>query len=150
MEKELEKELLRNTTIEDISEKYRVIVELVGIGNMMQISKYLMGDKLYFPKPDSIIRQARNRKILEEYNGYNEVELAKRFDLSVSHIKTIVKDSKPKADSIMKEGRNRNIPDAHSSYDKGKPVKKIDLSVSHSKAIAENSESRQMTIFDLY
>lgn len=101
MNTKLESELLTETKLDDIPDKYKPIVELIGIENLMRLAKYSMGDRIYFPKPDSIIMKARNRKILKEFNGYNVNELAKNYDLSVSHVKKIIRDFDLKQISIF-------------------------------------------------
>ena len=101
MNQELERELIKETTIEDVPEKFRPFVELVGIENVIKLSKYALGDEIYFPKPDTIIRKARNRRIKEEYTGYNEKELAKRYDVTIEQIKKILRDCNPQQISIF-------------------------------------------------
>ncbi len=95
MGSELLEELIRETTIEDIGERYREVVSLIGIRNFVLLSNYARGDELYFPKVESVVGPARNRRIKKEYNGYNGKELADRYNLTVKQIQNIMKDEPP-------------------------------------------------------
>lgn len=85
-------ELIEDTTVEDISERYQGIVRITGIRKFVELSHYARGDELYFPKVESIVSQARNRRIRKEFNGYNGKELADRYNLTIKQIEKIVKD----------------------------------------------------------
>lgn len=88
----LEKELIADTTMEDIAERYRPVVEIVGIEKYIEISRYAMGDEVYFPKPETLLAPARNRRIRKEYDGFNTKELAQRYNLTLPQIHAILKD----------------------------------------------------------
>lgn len=92
---ELLKELISETTIDDIGDRYREIVELIGIRNFILLSNYSRGDELYFPKVENVVAPARNRRIKKEYNGYNMKELADRYNLTVKQIQNVLKDEPP-------------------------------------------------------
>jgi Mor family transcriptional regulator len=92
---ELLDELIAETTIEDIGERYREVVELIGIRNFILLSNYARGDELYFPKVENVVAAARNRRIKKEYNGYNRKELADRYNLTVKQIDNVLKDEPP-------------------------------------------------------
>ena len=88
----LEQELIADTTIEDIAERYRPVVEIVGIEKYIEVSRYAMGDEVYFPKPETLLAPARNRRIRKEYDGFNTKELAQRYNLTLPQIHAILKD----------------------------------------------------------
>lgn len=85
-------ELIRETSIEDISESYQPVVELIGIENFFVLSSYANGDELYFPKVENIITPARNRRIKKEWNGFNLKELSERYKLTPKQIGNILRD----------------------------------------------------------
>ncbi len=95
MKDELLEELIDDTMPEDIGDRYRGIVELIGIRNFIRLSNYARGDELYFPKMENVIGPARNRRIKKEYNGYNEKELADRYNLTIKQIQNVLKDEPP-------------------------------------------------------
>lgn len=86
------RELLKDTTIDDIPESCQPIVEIIGMERFFELSEYAQGDALYIPKPDSIVAPARNRKIKKEWNGYNIRELADKYGLTPNRIRSILKD----------------------------------------------------------
>ena len=87
-------ELIEETTIDDIGERYREIVELIGIRMFILLSNYSRGDELYFPKVENVVAPARNRRIKKAYNGYNMKELADRYNLTVKQIQNVLKDGR--------------------------------------------------------
>ena len=89
---ELERALIGETTLEDIAESYRPVVQIIGIEKFIGLSEYAKGDELYFPKKENIIAPARNRRIRKEWNGYNLKELAEKYNLTTKQIGNIVKD----------------------------------------------------------
>lgn len=92
MDEKLLNELIEDTTIEDIGERYREIALLIGIEKFILLSNYARGDELYFPKVENVVSPARNRRIKKEFNGYNGKELADRYNLTIKQIQNIVKD----------------------------------------------------------
>lgn len=92
MDGALKRQLIEETTIDDIADNYQPIVDIIGINLFVQLSEYAKGDELYFPKTENIISSARNRRIKSEYNGYNAKELAIRYELTIKQISNILKD----------------------------------------------------------
>lgn len=87
----LMRELMEDITLEDIGEKYRPVVEIIGIKKFVELSDYAKGDELYFPKVENVIAPARNRRIKAEWNGYNSKELADKYNLTIKQIGNILK-----------------------------------------------------------
>ena len=50
MRRELMEELEADTTLEDIAEPYRLVVEMIGLKNVLKLSQYFMGDKIYLDR----------------------------------------------------------------------------------------------------
>lgn len=87
--------LLESVDVSGIPETHQPVVSLIGLDNFLKLCRYAMGDELYFPMQESVLRNARNRLIIQEYNGYNLAELARKYNLTTKHIKNIVKGSNP-------------------------------------------------------
>ena len=51
---ELTRQLIGETKIDDISESYRPVVEIIGVDKFIELSDYAKGDELYFPKIENI------------------------------------------------------------------------------------------------
>ena len=88
----LMRELVNETKEEDIADRYRPIVDIIGVDAFVELSIYACGDELYFPKPENIVAPARNRRGKKEYNGYNLKELAEKYNLTTVQIRNILKD----------------------------------------------------------
>ena len=82
MKAELLKELIEETKMEDIAERYRSVADMVGIEKFVKLCDYSRGDPIYFPKTQNVLIPARNRKIRKEYNGWNSKELAEKYEIA--------------------------------------------------------------------
>lgn len=89
---EITRELIHETTAEDIAERYRPVVDIVGVERFALLADYAAGDELYFPKPENIVIPARNRRVKEEWNGYNMKQLAEKYNLTIGQIRNILRD----------------------------------------------------------
>lgn len=103
MDEKLVRELVSETRLEDISERYRDIVAIVGIEKFVELSNYARGDEIYFPKVENVVSPARNRRIKKEYNGFNEKELADKYNLTIKQIWNILKDEPPAGQMTIEE-----------------------------------------------
>ena len=92
MDKKLQAELIQETRLMDIAETYKPVVEIIGIDKFVELADYAKGDELYFPKPENILAPARNRRIEQEYNGYNMKELAEKYDITIKQIAYILRN----------------------------------------------------------
>lgn len=88
-------DLVNQVDVSDVPEVYRPVVNLIGLDGFMKLCKYAMGDELYFPMYSSILRNTRNRLIIQEYNGYNLPELCHKYDLTQRQIINILKSANP-------------------------------------------------------
>lgn len=86
------RELVRETTEEDIAERYRPIVDIIGVERFALLADYAAGDELYFPKTENIVIPARNRRVKAEWDGYNMKQLAEKYNLTINQIRNILRD----------------------------------------------------------
>ncbi len=91
------KDLLKLITEDDLPDTYKQIA-FIGIDNIVKIAELFGGTWQYMPKLDSILKEARDREIKDEFNGYNYDELARKYNLSSQWIRNIV-------EPILKEKR---------------------------------------------
>lgn len=103
MDEKMLGELVGETRLEDIAERYRDIVAIVGIEKFVELSNYARGDEIYFPKVENIVSPARNRRIKKEYNGFNDKELADKYNLTIKQIWNILKDEPPAGQMTIEE-----------------------------------------------
>ena len=86
-------ELLKDVDVSDIPETDQPVVSLIGLDNFLKLCRYAMGDELYFPMQESVLRNTRKRLIIREYNRSNISELSHKYDLTPNQIRNIVKGS---------------------------------------------------------
>ena len=103
MKDELLKELIDETRMEDIAERYQEIAKIVVVQKFVELSNYARGDEIYFPKVENVVSPARNRRIKKEFNGSNDKELADKYNLTVKQIWNILKDEPPVGQMTLDE-----------------------------------------------
>lgn len=106
MNEELLNELIEETQLTDIPERYLNVVEIVGIRKFVELSNYARGDELYFPKLENVIAPARNRRIKKEFNGSNEKELAEKYNITIKQVWNILKDAPPVGQLSLEDWMN--------------------------------------------
>lgn len=77
--------------MEDLSEDLKAIAKFIGLDTLLEFLADRGGEAIYFPKLIRVVRQARDRRIVEEFNGSNYRELAKEYGLTVASIRQIIK-----------------------------------------------------------
>jgi Mor family transcriptional regulator len=96
---------MEHTTLAVIKEKltpevipypYNEWAKIVGAENLYEFALNYGGATLYIPKPEHIIREARNNLIKQEFNGFNHKELAKKYRLTEEWIRRICKNEEDK------------------------------------------------------
>lgn len=86
-------DLLDMLTIDDLSDKERSLVEVIGMrAYRAMVREYGGSDPVYIPKEETITLPVRNRLILKEYNGDNADKLAQKYRLTEQYVRTLVKD----------------------------------------------------------
>lgn len=60
----------------------REIAKKIGIENLLALADMLGGTTFYLPKADSLIRPVRDQHIKDEFNGYNHVDLAHKYNVT--------------------------------------------------------------------
>lgn len=101
MKEKIIDELMQQTEIEDLPESVQQVAELIGLENLMKLSKCINGNEIYIPIPEAIVRKARNRNILKEYTGYNSEILAEKYGLTPKGVRRIVREYDPTQYSIF-------------------------------------------------
>ena len=87
-------EYLQDVSIDMIPEPYKKLAELITPKGLLKLAELINGRMIYVPQYNSLIRLERNKQILKEFNGKNYRELAERYNLGISIIRKIIKDSK--------------------------------------------------------
>lgn len=68
---------------------YRDIAVAIGPENFVKLAEIIGGATVYIPKPESIVRPVRDARIKQEFNGYNHLELARRYSVTDRWVRQI-------------------------------------------------------------
>lgn len=84
------KELLQDVRMEDLSEDSKGIVGIIGIEKFLELCYWARGQRFYFPRPENVVLQARNRKIRAEFDGQNYTELSRKYRVTPQRIRDVL------------------------------------------------------------
>lgn len=70
------------------------IIEVAGLPTAKKLVEAFGGDAFYFPKVESVIRKARDRRIVKEFTGFNHRELAIKYGLTTQHVRFIIREAR--------------------------------------------------------
>lgn len=73
-----------------IPDKYHELIDVIGVENFINMSQFYGGTELYIPQYDSLIKPIRNRAIINEFDGGNYIQLARKYGVSQSQIRNII------------------------------------------------------------
>lgn len=72
------------------NELYRAIATEIGMDNFLKLSQLVNGDMIYIPQQAAVLRPLRDQQIQEEYDGFNAVELSRKYGISKRWVNQIV------------------------------------------------------------
>lgn len=78
----------------DLPPQFENIAMEIGIDRVKALFKEFGGTSVYFPTEKMIYKEARDREIIEEFNGFNVRELASKYRMSESYVRTIIRKNK--------------------------------------------------------
>lgn len=97
-------ELAKDLKIEMFPEgMYKDIAEAIGPESFYRLAEVVGGATIYIPKPDSLTRPVRDARIKEEFNGYNHLELAKKYGVTERWVRQICGDGHLEGQISMSE-----------------------------------------------
>lgn len=89
-------DLWDDVTIKDFDDDpMAALIEVVGLETAKRLVVAFGGDSFYFPKVESVIRTARDRRIRSEFTGFNHKELAAKYNLTPRYVRKIVGADQP-------------------------------------------------------
>lgn len=83
---------LDEIVITDLSENHQEYARVIGVKNLIELSKEFGGTSIYIPKTDELIKYKKYRLILEEFDGSNIKRLATKYNVATSTIYNILGD----------------------------------------------------------
>ena len=78
----------------DLPPQFENIAMEIGIDRVKALFKEFGGTSVYFPTEKMIYKEARDRDIIEEFNGFNVKELASKYRMSESYVRAIIRKNK--------------------------------------------------------
>lgn len=96
MSNEWESELTPSMLPEGI---YRNIAETIGVSNLLKLSALVGGSTFYLPQQKQLLKTLRDIKIREEYNGYNTLELSRKYKVSERWVRGVINQKNKKEDN---------------------------------------------------
>ena len=80
--------------ISDLPPQFENIAMKIGIDIIKVLFEEFGGTSVYFPTEKMIYKEARDREILSEFNGFNIKELASKYNMSESYVRAIIRHKK--------------------------------------------------------
>lgn len=80
------------TSLEQLSGEQKEFAEIVGIEFYNILIENFGGCQIYIPKRETIFKNIRNEEIIKNFNGFNQRELAKKYNLSEKTVRKIVSE----------------------------------------------------------
>lgn len=80
--------------ISDLPPQFESIAMKVGMDITKMLFKEFGGTSVYFPTEKMIYKNARDREIIEKFNGFNVKELASNYNMSESYVRAIIRKDK--------------------------------------------------------
>lgn len=94
-------------TLNDLTETQREMAELIGLEAYLKLCRRFGGSSPYIPEYDEVEKPSRDRKIKEDFDGYNIRDIARKYGLSERHMYNILpqkfrkkKRSEPSKDQL--------------------------------------------------
>lgn len=83
-------ELSKELTIEMFQDGlWRGIAQAIGAENVYKLAKLTGGVTVYVPRAESVIRPVRDAHIKAEFNGFNHIELAEKYDVTERWVRAL-------------------------------------------------------------
>lgn len=86
------KEWMRKLRLQDLPDPYQSIAERLGMDAVFALAEIFQGAQVYFPRLENVCNERRKELILEEFDGYNTKELARRYDCSERWVQKICEE----------------------------------------------------------
>lgn len=89
----MNEELLSSVALEHLDGNARELADTIGLEAFIKlVLRYGGTDNLYIPVVKSVVQDARDALIREEFNGGNFLELSRKWGMTERYIRELVKD----------------------------------------------------------
>ena len=76
--------------LSDLPPQFEKIALELGVEKVKLLFKEFGGTSVYFPTEKMIYKEARDREIISEYNGFNIRYLASKYNMSEGYVRYII------------------------------------------------------------
>lgn len=76
-----------------LGDPYDYLVELIGVENTIKIMNEFGGSQVHFPMKRNVVMLFMPEIIGREFDGYNYTEFAKKYGISTSYIRKVLKNN---------------------------------------------------------
>lgn len=83
--------------LSDLPPQFENIADRIGLDKAKMLFEEFGGTSVYFPTEKMIYKDARDREIISQFNGFNHKELAVKYDMSESYVRAIINRHKKSA-----------------------------------------------------
>lgn len=83
-------ELSKELTVEMFEDGlWREIAKAIGAENVYKLAKVTGGVTVYIPRAESVVRPIRDARIKAEFNGFNHIELAEKYNVTERWVRAL-------------------------------------------------------------
>jgi len=90
--------------VDDLPEDYQTMANIIGVENTIKLSNHLGGMAFYYRKIESLLSAKRNELIRSEFNGANHRELARKYRISGTWVREILKEKSESSQADLFSG----------------------------------------------
>lgn len=94
-------------TLDDLQEQHREYAEVIGLDNLLKMSDYFGGQRIYIPKRRELEKKKTYKMIYEEFNGSNIAELTRKYDVCETTVYNIISDRLEEARKKRKQEKEK-------------------------------------------
>lgn len=84
-------DFIDRVTLDDLNEQQRAEAETIGFDTYIDLVRSFGGSTVYFPLAETLTRRYRDEQIKSEYPALTLAQLARKYRLSISSIREIIK-----------------------------------------------------------
>lgn len=112
----MDKENIYELTLDDLQDQHREYAEVIGVDNLLKLSDYFGGHRIYIPKRKELEKNKIYRMIYDEFDGSNIAELTRKYDVCETTVYKILSDRLEEARKKRKQEKE-NLPGQMSLID---------------------------------
>lgn len=77
--------------VQDLPPAFQQLAEEFGAPVVFKIIEKMGGEYIYIPSMKTVLKNVRDRLICEEFDGKNYRQLARKYSISMTHVREVIK-----------------------------------------------------------